>query len=183
MGRRINTVMQTCSFASAAPFPATAFSYQARHRENLPESAARTSRYMRRISPAVDQSRRPCDESRFARSGVQHLTCLRRCRKKLRSFSRRCSPRSLPRKATDLPVSAMPIVDGTFPSATAQWEKRNIALEIRCGMKKSVSNAAKCILVCPHAVVRAQSLRSRAADKRSPTFKSAAARWKGNSRN
>jgi len=41
----------------------------------------------------------------------------------------------------DLPVSLLPI-DGTYPTATAQWEKRNIALEIPNGMKSCASSAA-----------------------------------------
>ena len=55
----------------------------------------------------------------------------------------------------DLPVSAMPI-DGTFPSATAQWEKRNIALEIPEWDEKLCIQCGKCVLVCPHSVIRAK---------------------------
>ena len=54
-----------------------------------------------------------------------------------------------------LPVSAMP-VDGTFPTATAQWEKRNIALEIPVWDEKLCIQCGKCVLVCPHAVIRAK---------------------------
>ena len=49
----------------------------------------------------------------------------------------------------------MPI-DGTFPSATAQWEKRNIALEIPEWDEKLCIQCGKCVLVCPHAVIRAK---------------------------
>ena len=52
-----------------------------------------------------------------------------------------------------LPVSAMP-VDGTFPTATAQWEKRNIALEIPVWEEEICIQCAKCALVCPHAAIR-----------------------------
>ena len=55
----------------------------------------------------------------------------------------------------DLPVSAMPI-DGTFPTATAQWEKRNIALEIPVWDEALCIQCGKCVLVCPHAVIRAK---------------------------
>ena len=54
-----------------------------------------------------------------------------------------------------LPVSAMPI-DGTFPTATAQWEKRNIALEIPVWDENLCIQCGKCVLVCPHAVIRAK---------------------------
>ena len=54
-----------------------------------------------------------------------------------------------------LPVSAFP-VDGTWPTATAQWEKRNIALEIPVWDPKICIQCNKCALVCPHAAIRAK---------------------------
>ncbi len=57
-----------------------------------------------------------------------------------------------------LPVSAMPI-DGTFPTATAQWEKRNIAQEIPVWDTELCIQCGKCVLVCPHAVIRAKVYR------------------------
>jgi len=77
----------------------------------------------------------------------------------------------------DLPVSAMP-VDGTFPSATAQWEKRNIALEIPVWDEEICIQCGKCILVCPHAVIRSKIYDSRLLEGAPTTFKSTAARWK-----
>jgi pyruvate-ferredoxin/flavodoxin oxidoreductase len=53
----------------------------------------------------------------------------------------------------DLPVSAMP-VDGTFPTGTTMWEKRNIALEIPVWEPNVCIQCGKCVFVCPHAVIR-----------------------------
>src|SRR5581483_8049101 len=52
-----------------------------------------------------------------------------------------------------LPVSALP-VDGTYPSGTACWEKRNIALELPVWDPDICIQCGKCVLVCPHAVIR-----------------------------
>jgi pyruvate-ferredoxin/flavodoxin oxidoreductase len=52
-----------------------------------------------------------------------------------------------------LPVSAMP-VDGTYPSATTRWEKRNITLEIPVWEPDLCIQCGKCVFVCPHAVIR-----------------------------
>ena len=77
----------------------------------------------------------------------------------------------------DLPVSAMP-VDGTFPTATAQWEKRNIALEIPVWDEELCIQCGKCVLVCPHGVIRAKVYDSRDLEGAPPTFKAVPARWK-----
>ncbi len=53
----------------------------------------------------------------------------------------------------NLPVSALP-VDGTYPSGTARWEKRNIALEMPVWDPDICIQCGKCVMVCPHAVIR-----------------------------
>ena len=53
----------------------------------------------------------------------------------------------------NIPVSAFP-VDGTFPTGTTQWEKRNIALEIPVWEADLCIQCGKCVMVCPHAVIR-----------------------------
>ena len=52
-----------------------------------------------------------------------------------------------------IPVSAFPI-DGTFPTGTTQWEKRNLALEIPVWNEDICIQCGKCVMVCPHAVIR-----------------------------
>jgi pyruvate-ferredoxin/flavodoxin oxidoreductase len=53
----------------------------------------------------------------------------------------------------ELPVSALP-VDGTYPSGTARWEKRNIALEMPVWDPDLCIQCGKCVMVCPHSVIR-----------------------------
>jgi pyruvate-ferredoxin/flavodoxin oxidoreductase len=53
----------------------------------------------------------------------------------------------------NIPVSAFPI-DGTFPTGTTQWEKRNLALEIPVWNEDICIQCGKCVMVCPHAVIR-----------------------------
>jgi pyruvate-ferredoxin/flavodoxin oxidoreductase len=55
----------------------------------------------------------------------------------------------------ELPVSAFPR-DGTFPTATAQYEKRNLALEIPVWDEKTCIQCLKCVAICPHATIRAK---------------------------
>src|SRR5690606_33282790 len=56
-------------------------------------------------------------------------------------------------KGDTLPVSAFP-VDGTWPTATAKWEKRNIAEQIPVWDPALCIQCNKCALVCPHACIR-----------------------------
>ncbi len=55
-----------------------------------------------------------------------------------------------------LPVSALP-VDGTFPTGTAKLEKRDIALEIPVWDPAVCIQCGKCVMVCPHAVIRSKA--------------------------
>ena len=75
-----------------------------------------------------------------------------------------------------LPVSKLPI-DGTFPTGTAQWEKRNIALEIPDWDEQLCIQCGKCVLVCPHAVIRAKVYESDKLKGAPESFKSTAAKW------
>jgi len=71
----------------------------------------------------------------------------------------------------DLPVSAFP-ADGTFPTATAQYEKRNLALEIPVWDEKICIQCLKCVAICPHATIRAKVYEPAALKDAPAAFKS-----------
>ena len=92
-------------------------------------------------------------------------------------FVQRVTAKIIAGEGDDLPVSAMP-VDGTFPTATAQWEKRNIALEIPVWDEELCIQCGKCVLVCPHSVIRAKVYDDSYLAGAPGTFKAVPARWK-----
>jgi pyruvate-ferredoxin/flavodoxin oxidoreductase len=75
-----------------------------------------------------------------------------------------------------LPVSALP-VDGTYPTGTARWEKRNIALEIPAWDEDWCIQCNKCALVCPHTAIRVKAYPGDALADAPVSFKSMP--WKG----
>jgi pyruvate-ferredoxin/flavodoxin oxidoreductase len=77
----------------------------------------------------------------------------------------------LANKGDLLPVSAFP-VDGTWPTGTAKWEKRAIALQIPVWDPKICIQCNKCALVCPHAAIRPKIYEASYLEKAPSTFKS-----------
>ncbi|MBD3165689.1 pyruvate:ferredoxin (flavodoxin) oxidoreductase, partial [bacterium] len=71
----------------------------------------------------------------------------------------------------DLPVSAFP-EDGTFPTGTTKWEKRNIALDIPVWDTDLCIQCGKCVLMCPHAAIRAKVCEPELLENAPGTFKS-----------
>ena len=154
MGGRINTIMQTCFFAISGVLPREEAIAQIKKaiEKTYGKKGEET---VRRNFAAVDGTL-----ANLAEMPVPaRLTSTRR-RPPIVSdaapdFVKRVSGVMLAGKGDLLPVSAFP-PDGTWPLATAQWEKRNIALEIPVWDEKICIQCNKCAMVCPHAAVRAK---------------------------
>ncbi len=76
-----------------------------------------------------------------------------------------------------LPVSVFP-ADGTFPSGTSQWEKRNPRHQIPEWDEQLCIQCGKCVMVCPHAALRAKVYAPELLDRAPATFKSSVPQWK-----
>ncbi|WP_429884604.1 pyruvate:ferredoxin (flavodoxin) oxidoreductase [Geoalkalibacter halelectricus] len=81
-------------------------------------------------------------------------------------------------KGDQLPISAMP-ADGTFPTDTAKWEKRNIAVNIPVWDEELCIQCGICSFICPHATIRMKIYDGDQLSGAPATFKSVEARGKG----
>src|SRR6185369_8972452 len=175
MGGRINTIMQTCFFAISGVLPReeaiAAIKYAIKK-----TYGKRGDTVVQKNYAAVDASLDHLQEVKVPEK-VSSLFDLRPpVPAAAPAFVRDVLAQIIAGNGDDLPVSAMPI-DGTFPSATAQWEKRNIALEIPVWDENLCIQCGKCVLVCPHAVIRSKAYAQDLLTGAPGTFKSVPARW------
>ncbi len=80
-------------------------------------------------------------------------------------------------KGDQLPISAMP-ADGSFPTGTAKYEKRNIAVNIPVWDKELCIQCGICSFVCPHATIRMKVYGPELLEDAPQSFKSADAKGK-----
>ncbi len=176
MGGRINTIMQTCFFAISGVLPReeaiAAIKYAIKK-----TYGKRGETVVQKNYAAVDASLSHLQEVKVP-SKVSSLFDLRPpVPAAAPGFVRDVLAQIIAGNGDDLPVSAMP-VDGTFPTGTAQWEKRNIALEIPVWDEALCIQCGKCVLVCPHSVIRAKVYDDSYLGNAPAGFKAVQARWK-----
>jgi pyruvate-ferredoxin/flavodoxin oxidoreductase len=176
MGGRVNTIMQTCFFAISGVLP------RAEAIEAIKHSIEKT--YGKRGESVVKKNFAAVDAALDHLHEVKvpaKITALFDIRPAVPaaapSFVQKVTAKIVAGEGDELPVSAMPI-DGTFPTGTAQWEKRNIALEIPEWDQELCIQCGKCVLVCPHSVIRAKVYDDSYLGGAPDTFKSVPARWK-----
>ena len=154
MGGRINAIMQTCFFAISGILP----------REEAIDKIKRAiektygkkgAEVVRRNFAAVDAALANLHliDPIPAMNGAKNRPPL--IAENAPDFVQRVTAVMLANHGDLLPVSAFP-VDGTWPTGTTKWEKRNIALEIPVWEKSLCIQCNKCALVCPHAAIRAK---------------------------
>ncbi|MGA7225165.1 MAG: pyruvate:ferredoxin (flavodoxin) oxidoreductase [Candidatus Acidiferrales bacterium] len=176
MGNRINTIMQTCFFAISGVLPREQAINEIKKaiRETY---GKRGEALIEKNFAAVDHALahlHPVTVPRQVSSGFDVLPPVPA---RAPRFVRYVLGQIIAGHGDELPVSALP-VDGTFPTATAQWEKRNIAQQIPVWDEGLCIQCGKCVLVCPHAVIRAKVYDSSLLSSAPPNFKSAKPRWR-----
>jgi pyruvate-ferredoxin/flavodoxin oxidoreductase len=176
LGNRTNTIMQTCFFAISGVLPREEAIVK------IKESIRKT--YGKRGEPVVRQNFAAVD------SALEHLhevavpACVTSTfeippavSSAAPEFVQQVTAEIIAGRGDTLPVSAFP-VDGTYPVATAQWEKRNIAQEVPVWEPDICIECGKCMLVCPHSTIRAKVVQQEDLANAPAGFKTMPAKWR-----
>ena len=152
LGRRVNTVLQTCFFALTDILPI--------EEATAAIKEAIDSTYGRFGELVVERNHAAVDGAVAALARVEHpdhptsdVDFREVVPADAPDFVQRVTAMMLAGRGDLLPVSALP-VDGTFPTGTTQYERRSIALDIPIFDPEICTECAKCAIACPHAAIR-----------------------------
>jgi pyruvate-ferredoxin/flavodoxin oxidoreductase len=152
MGSRINSVLQTCFFAISNVLPrdeAMQYIKNAIRKTYGRKGEEVVQKNFRAVDMTIENLF-PVDYSAYK---VGKKTIESPINKEAPDFAKTVLAKIIASEGDDLPVSVFP-VDGTYPSGTTKWEKRNIAEQVPVWDPELCSQCGKCYFVCPHAAIR-----------------------------
>ncbi|NUM79863.1 pyruvate:ferredoxin (flavodoxin) oxidoreductase [bacterium] len=169
MGGRFNTIMQTCFFAISGILPRDKAIEAIKH--SIEKTYGKKGEEIVRMNfNAVDQTLANLYQVEVPNAVSSKIELAETVSSKAPEFVKNVTAKIIAGDGDELPVSAMP-VDGTFPTDTARWEKRNIALEIPVWDPNVCIQCNKCALVCPHATIRVKVFDGAILKNQPETFK------------
>ncbi len=154
MGNRTNTIMQTCFFAISGVLP------REDAIERIKYSIRKTygkkgEEIVRKNFEAVDHTLSHLHEVRVPDKVTSTIEMKRVVPEQAPEFVQNVTAMMMAGKGDQLPVSAVPI-DGTYPSGTTKWEKRNISQFVPVWEPEICIQCGNCSFVCPHGVIRSK---------------------------
>ncbi len=176
MGSRTNTIMQTCFFAISGILPKD--EAIAKIKDSIKKTyGAKGDEVVQKNYEAVDTTLANLHEFKVPQTADSKVELPPVVPDNAPDFVKQVTAEIIAGRGDQIPVSMFPI-DGTFPTATTQWEKRNISLEIPVWDEEICIQCNKCAFVCPHAVIRPKVYNKDLLKDAPETFKSAKARGK-----
>jgi len=180
MGKRINTVMQTCFFAISGVLPREEAIEAIK--ESIRKTYGKKGDYIVQMNlDAVDTTLENMHEVTVPAAAGSEIAMEPPVTSEAPEFVQDVLGQMIARQGDRLAVSALP-ADGTYPSGTTQYEKRNLALEIPVWDEDICIQCGKCAMVCPHAVIRVKAYEPALLDDAPEHFKHCPARerdWQG----
>ncbi len=171
MGARVNTIMQTCFFAISGVLPKD--EAIAAIKNSIKKTYGKKGdQIVQQNYAAVDQTLANLHEVKIPAAVSSKIEMPPVVSDKAPDFVKNVTAGIIAGFGDSLPVSVFP-KDGTFPTGTAQWEKRNIALEIPIWDETGTCiQCNKCAIVCPHAAIRVKVYDPKELATSPSTFKS-----------
>ncbi len=152
LGGRINTIMQTCFFALSGVLPKD--EAIARIKDSIKKTyGSKGERVVKMNYEAVDHTLEHLHEIEVPAEATSEIEMSPPVTGDAPPFVHEVTAKIIARKGDDLPVSKMPN-DGSYPTGTTQYEKRNVALEIPIWEPDICIQCGKCAFACPHATIR-----------------------------
>jgi len=177
MGTRINTIMQTCFFAISGVLPREEAIAQIK-KAIQKTYGKRGEAVVQKNFAAVDAALAHLEKVELPSSVTSEFDLIPSISSKAPKFVHDVLGEIAAGRGDLLPVSAIP-AGGAFPTGTSQWEKRNIAQFIPVWDKDLCIQCGKCVMVCPHAVIRSKVYSPELSDKAPATFQWAKPKWRG----
>jgi len=180
MGGRINTVMQTCFFAVSGVLPSEQ-AFKAIENSIRKAYGKKGEELVQMNLDAVNKTMTRLYEVELPEEVTTYRSLTEPVPKEAPAFVRNVLGKMISARGDELPVSALP-ADGTYPTGTAQFEKRNLAQDVPVWDPDVCIQCGKCVMVCPHAVIRSKVYEESALANAPATFKTHKARlpdWKG----
>ncbi|MBU4602331.1 pyruvate:ferredoxin (flavodoxin) oxidoreductase, partial [bacterium] len=154
LGVRINTIMQVCFFSLSKVIPIEKAIKAIKH--SIEETyGQKGEKIVNTNFAAVDHALANLHEVKIPSKPNSKLPKHLSVPVEAPEFVQKVTAKIIAEQGDDLPVSVFS-PDGTFPSGTTQWEKRNIAQEIPTWDPNTCIQCGKCVMVCSHAVIRAK---------------------------
>ena len=176
MGGRINTIMQTCFFYLSGILPPQEAIQQIKTAIKK-TYGSKGEQIVQMNYNAVDQTIANLHEVKVPEKASSSFKRPPVVTADAPDFVQTVTAKIMAGRGEEIPVSMMP-ADGTWPIATTQYEKRNIALEIPVWDPEVCIQCGKCSIACPHATIRMKIYDAGASKGAPETFKSVDARGK-----
>jgi pyruvate-ferredoxin/flavodoxin oxidoreductase len=176
MGVRINTIMQTCFFALSGVLPKDEAIAQIK-KAIRDTYGKRGEAVVQKNFAAVDQTLAHLHEVAVPNKVTSDIEMPPIVPAEAPEFVQNVTAKMMAGEGDLLSVSALPD-DGTYPTGTTQWEKRNVSLEVPVWEPDICIQCGKCSLVCPHSVIRSKIYDESYLGDAPATFKTAPARWR-----
>lgn len=170
LGARINVIMQTAFFKISNIIPLTTALGEIKGA--IKKSYGKSGdKVVAMNNAAVDEALKNIYEVKVPAKATSKLKMPPAVAKNAPKFVQEVTGRIIAGFGDDLPVSLIP-ADGTFPTATSQYEKRNIAVDIPVWDEKLCIQCGICSFVCPHATIRMKAYDGKLLKGAPATFKS-----------